>query len=184
MNFLKLIGYDPWPPWELLSVDLITDERKAGILNLNHLDKFEVKLKGIDRFEGDTLLVLEYHLPKISNTVIGYSSIKKYEGLLFINMKDNAIVKHQLSLSGNVDFELEIIYRKSEEKYFPYYLKGERVNTFKVKGVTRKIKTTNEIIVKATTLENPTRFENEMKLWNPANIPDDQDFWDIYHRYK
>jgi hypothetical protein len=182
INFLKSNGYEPWPPFELAAVDLITDERKSGILNNVNLEKFEINLAGFDKFEGDTVLILDYSLPKISNRVTGYSTLKRYYGRLYLNSKDNAIVKHQVEVDGNeVVFSMEITYRKSGTKYFPYYLKSTRTNLFRVKGNKQKVITSNEIFVKKLILKYPEKFENDMRLWNPQNISYNENFWNTFY---
>lgn len=182
INFLKSNGYEPWPPFELAAVDLITDERKSGILNNVNLEKFEINLAGFDKFEGDTVLILDYSLPMISNRVTGYSTLKRYYGRLYLNSKDNAIVKHQVEVDGNeVVFSMEITYRKSGTKYFPYYLKSTRTNLFRVKGNKQKVITSNEIFVKKLILKYPEKFENDMRLWNPQNISYNENFWNTFY---
>jgi len=177
LNFLKALNYPIWPPWELVSTDLLTDERKSGILNELNVEKFNVRIIGIEMYDGDSIVVLNYSLPKISNKITGYSILKNYSGILYIKMKDNAIVKHRLEIDASAGFVMEITYRKTGGQYFPYYLKSTRINEFKISGIKKKIKTSNELILKSTTTESPSIFENDMKLWDPANIPYDKDFW-------
>jgi erythromycin esterase-like protein len=171
-NFLK---YELWPPFELGSIDLITDERRSGILNEGNLEKFDVRLTGIEKFEGDTVLVIQYNLPKISNRITGYSTLKRYHGTLFIDSKSHAIIKHQIEVDGNeVDFSMQIIYRKSGAKYFPYHLKNVRTNLIREFG---KVTTTNEIILNKVVSNNPKPFANDMQLWNPGNVKYSESFW-------
>lgn len=181
-NFLEatqLNGF--WPPFEVIASDLITSERKDGIFNENYLDKFDYKISKIDFFEGDSIVQIDYNLPKITSKITGYaSSIKRYAGQIIINLKDRAILRHQLFVTGHTRFDFTIQYRKSGATYYPYYIKGLRTYSTKLNKEDKKILQTNEIIVTSITTENPEPFINNMKLWEPANVDYNKNFWDSF----
>ena len=167
-----------WPPFEIISADLISNQNKDGVFNENHLDKFEYKISKIDFFEGDSIIQIDYNLPKITSKITGYaSSIKKYAGQIIINLKDRAILLHQLNVEGFANFNFTIQYRRSGTTYFPYYLRGIRTYNLKISNESKKVIQTNTLYVTHLNTENPESFMNNMKLWEPANIPYNPTFW-------
>lgn len=169
-----------WPPFEIISSDLITNPNQNGIFNETYLDKFTYRISKLDMFEGDSVVVIDYELPKTSSKITGYqSALKKYFGQITIKLTDRAIVNHQLFVLGNADFHFSISYRKNGDYYFPYLMQGKRKYDEKMmKG--KRINQSNEIVVSRINLTKPEPFANNMKLWEPAAIPYLADFWNRF----
>lgn len=169
-----------WPPWEIISSDLITNPSQNGIFQEEYLEKFKFHIVKFDLFEGDSVVVIDYDLPKTTSKITGYqSSIQKYAGEITINLKNRAILRHHLIVGGDPHFEFTIHYRKSDSLYFPYLLQGKR-SYFKMLKHGKKIFITNQIIVNRINAKNPDAFTNNMKLWEPANIDYNPDFWKAF----
>lgn len=123
-DHLRHLEYDYWPGLEIHVADLISSPYKQGILNLKHLDKFDLKYSNVSLYDEDTVLSIEYSLPKPTKEITGYGIVPEtYRGTIFIATGTNAIIKHEITTD---QFSYSVIYKKIEGKYFPYLLSGER----------------------------------------------------------
>jgi len=126
-DFLKARDYPYWPTFELHNVDQLSAPFRQGIFNVKNLSKFTTKYVGVSLFDTDTVYHIEYYLPKPTKETTGYGIVPKtYKGTIYITTHTNAIVKHEIETD---QFTYRIIYKKLEDKYFPYYVSGERSPT-------------------------------------------------------
>lgn len=164
--------------FDILQMDILTSPFRTGIADINNLPQFEVSYKGLSTFEGDSMYVVEYHAPKPNRKLVGISNIPRdysYVGKLYIDIHSHAIVRHSLR-QGTKKGELiqEILYRKIDGFYFPYYIQSERmVNVDKGKNMPL----TNILILRDATLESK-RPASKFNNCNPP--PYDKRFWDIF----
>jgi hypothetical protein len=176
---LKVIDYEYWPTFEIHNVDQISSSFKQGVINLKHLDKFDLKYAGVSIFDEDTVFNIEYFAPKPTKEITGYGIVPRvYKGSIYITTSTNAIVKHEITTD---QFSYSIIYKKLEGKYFPYYISGERrtARTITLSKITnaitlRSIETKNVKIIDYKTNEfgnvNQVKFDED--YWN-TNYPID-----------
>ena len=126
-DHLKPLEYPYWPTFEIHSIDQISTPFKHGILNPKHLDKFSLKYLGASIFDTDTVFNIEYVAAKPTKEITGYGIVPKiYKGNIYITTNTHAVVKHEVVTD---QFSYMIIYKRIEEKYFPYFISGERSPT-------------------------------------------------------
>jgi len=124
---LKRLDYSYWPTFEIHNVDQISTSFRHGILNAKHLDKFILKYQGASIFDTDTVYNIEYYAPKPTKEITGYGIVPKiYKGTIYISTSTHAVVKHEIITD---QFSYMVIYKKMEEKYFPYFISSDRSPT-------------------------------------------------------
>ena len=121
---LKSIEYSYWPTFELHQVDQIASPFRHGVLNPKQLNKFNLKYSGASLYEADTVFNIEYEARKPTKEITGYGIVPKiYKGNIYITTSNFAIVKHEIITD---QFSYIIIYKKINNKYFPYFVSGAR----------------------------------------------------------
>lgn len=161
--------------FDILMIDVLGSSYRNGIVDKKVLAQFDIKYEGVIAYEGDSVYVLSYNAPKPTKQITTMSSIPKnysYSGKLYIEIQSNAIVRHSL-LQGTPKSKLsqEILYRKIDGFFFPYYIKSERlIEIEKKKGM----RMSNVLMLRDATLDakrpNP-RYDN----CNPPKF--DKEFW-------
>jgi hypothetical protein len=156
-----------WPALELFHADLLIHPEQHGIFNLKHIDKFELTLTDITTYDRDTIQIIDYVLPKPTKAVTGYGIVpKEYKGQLYITTS-GALVKHVLNAPP---FLFEIIYRKIDEHYYPFLVKGNRVyrNIFHIN---------NTISLRQIELANVKPVAATQDDWDVSKIVFDENYW-------
>lgn len=175
---LTPVGYTYWPSNEMYSVDLITDQAARGIFNREHWDKFQFQRQDVSVYDGDTVFVIQYELPRPSTKITGYGITPAYyRGKIFIAHRTYAIVRHTLETSS---FTYDILYKKVNNYYFPYLIRGDRENTFKLHGRRQLFRNTNVIIVKNIHLTDVERIDPSEDEWDTSKIGYNRDYWDTH----
>lgn len=171
-NPLKANDYPFWPTLEIHRADVISDPLKTGILNKKNLDKFEFTYGGVSIYEADTVYKIDYHAPNPTKKITGYGIVPKiYKGTIYITTTSNAIVKHDIETD---QFQHAVIYRKLGEHYFPYLITGQRIT----KGnIFAEVK--NSIILTNIRLTEVENIENTNEFTNAADLPEDNEFWEM-----
>jgi len=173
-NPLESMDYTFWPTLEIHRADLIADPAKTGILNVKNLDKFEYKYIGSSVYEADTVYQIDYHAPKPSEKITGYGVVPKvYKGTIYITTNSNAIVRHDVDTD---QFSYSIIYKKIQEKYFPYFISGER----RFKGTNMFTTLVNTVMLVNIRLDNVTVINYRTNEFQQiTDLPDDEEYWDL-----
>ncbi len=176
---LESVDYTYWPSNELYSVDLITDQASRGIFNRENWDKFRFERQDISIYDDDTVFVITYDLPKPTTKITGYGITPNYyRGRIFIAHRNYAIVRHTLETSS---FTYDIIYKKIDKYYFPYLIRGDRENIFKLGGKRRSFRNTNLIIVKDIRLTDIEKIDPKEDEWHVTKIKYNKTYWDLNH---
>ena len=173
---LMEIRYGYWPSFEIYQADVIMNQFKSGVFNLENLKHFEFEFTEVTIYEKDTVFNIEYFAPKPSKKITGYGTIPKfYKGNIFININDFAVVKHSISTEV---FSYHIIYKKFNQYYFPYYISGLRVNTFKINGVEKEFRILNNIVVNKIIIEKTASIKDNSNEHDINKVKFNKIFWD------
>jgi hypothetical protein len=175
---LKTINYGYWPSFEIGSADLLTDQFKRGIFNLDLLDDFRFKYAGVSIYENDTVYNIEYYAPRPTTKITGYGIVPKtYRGNIYITTSTNAVVRHEIITSS---FTYHVIYKKLNDRYFPYYFSGLRINEFKLPGGKREFRTYNTVTVTKIILQDIKVIDNKANEFDVNKVKYDDKFWNEY----
>jgi hypothetical protein len=175
---LKTINYGYWPSFEIGSADLLTDQFKRGIFNLDLLDDFRFKYAGVSIYENDTVYNIEYYAPRPTTKITGYGIVPKtYRGSIYITTSTNAVVRHEIITSS---FKYHVIYKKLNDRYFPYYFSGLRINEFKLPGGKREFRTYNTVTVTKILLQDIKVIDNKANEFDVNKVKYDDKFWNEY----
>lgn len=178
-NPLKTINYGYWPSFEIHVADLLTSEYSMGIFNFNNLHKFKLKYAGVSIYENDTVYNIEYYAPKPTAKITGYGTVPKtYKGNIYITTSTNAIVRHEIETDS---FRYHVIYKKMEDKYFPYYFSGQRVNDFKLPDGKREFRTFNTLVVTKVDLQNVKVIDENANESDISQVRYDEKYWNEFY---
>lgn len=119
-------------PWfEIGSVEI--DKAQYGVLNLKNMDEFEFTYEGVLGLDGDSVYVVGYRATSFRYAVTSYTNKSTtHTGKLYITTENYAIVRHTLEWrvkakkSPEWNVKQEILYKKINNYYFPYYIKSTR----------------------------------------------------------
>ena len=161
----KTHGMSQWPMWEVAFNDIFSNQSQYQIVALDGLDKIEPKLIGTQIYDGDTVFVIKYNY--------------KVTGVVYISSKDYAIVKHVVTSEGRgFKNTTEIVYRNQNGKYYPYAAKGDYLHEYKVDGIRKIIKISNQIWLNRIELKDVIPFEHDQAQWAPRNVSYNKTYWD------
>jgi hypothetical protein len=138
-----------------------------SVFNQATQQKMKLEYSGFLLYERDTVCVINYILPDYNST----SSNPGLKGTLYISINSQAVVKHTMAVGSG---HYEIIYRRLNGLFFPYFMKSEF--TMDTKSGPQNVR--NEIIVREVNLENVTPVENVPKNWYADNVPYRREYWD------
>lgn len=171
-NPLKVSGYTFWPTIELHRADLIADPAATGIFNKKNLKNFDFEYKGLTVFDADTVYKIVYSAPNPSFKITGYRIPRSfYKGVVYITTNTAAVVKHEIETD---QFSYTIIYRKFGDEYFPYLVRGLRLQTGA--GVMADI--SNLVRLLYIELDQLNKLEYKTNEFdNLATLPEDESFW-------
>lgn len=119
-------------PWfEIGSVEI--DKAQYGVLSLKNMDEFDFTYEGVLGLDGDSVYVVGYRATSSRYAVISTTNKSTtHTGKLYITTENYAIVRHTLEWrvqarkSREWNHKLEILYKKINNYYFPYYIKSTR----------------------------------------------------------
>ncbi len=171
-DHLKALDYPYWPTFEIHNVDQISSSFRQGVLNSKHLDKFSLKYLGASIFDNDTVYNIEYYAPKPTKEITGYGIVPKtYKGNIYITTNTHAIVKHEIVTD---QFSYMIIYKKQDDKYFPYLIIGDRSPT----AIRMFSKVRNSLILKYIEAKNVKLIDYETNEFEDTDkVSYDETFW-------
>lgn len=178
---------------DILTADIVRNTR--NVLDITNSRDYKLKSKGKMIYEGDSVQVIAYEVPKPTISTSGDASVQKYSGEIYINLKDQAVLKNVIhvvskdftSLGRNllpideapkkdVNMTITTTYKKVKTIYF---LSGVNIsyayqeNGSAVKGemeyITTKVNTKTPKII-----EGRTYYEN---------LPVNENFWNRYSVY-
>jgi hypothetical protein len=170
-NPMKAADIELWPTFEIRAADLIGDPAQSGILHSENLDKFNFTYNGVLVYDADTVYHISYHAPKPTRKITRYGIVPKtYKGEIYITIGSHAIVRHDIETDR---FQYSIIYKKIQDWYFPYMIRGERqFNHHGILTATNFISMRSLFLDNVETLESKTNEKDELE-----NIPDDSKYW-------
>lgn len=166
-NKKKYFSY--YPGFDVALLDQVAGGNSYHYSVFNHATqkKMSLEYSGFLVYEQDTVCVINYVLPDYNST----GSNPGLKGTLYISINTQAVVKHIMTVGSG---RYEIIYRRLNGKFFPYFMKSEF--TMDTKSGPQNVR--NEIIVRNVNLENVTPVENIPKNWYADNVPYKREYWD------
>ena len=160
------------PSFDFYDIDLITSPFRVGVFNLENFPDFRFKYSGVSIYDKDSVYIVEYEAVRPSSKITGLGKAPQfYRGKIFITIHDNAIVKHRVEVDW---LESEIIYRKINGYYFPYYIEGTRILNPSKK---QKFRVKNSIALKTIKLENVSIIRDKEDDYCLENISFDKEYW-------
>lgn len=164
--------------FDILQMDILTSPYRNGILDAKNLPQFDVKYQGIIRYEGDSVYVIEYKAPKPNKQITATSAVPRnyfYSGKLYIDVASLAIVRHSLQQGiSKQPLSQEILYRKVDGYYLPYYIESSRLVEADKKKL---VKLTNMLMLRDAQL-NTKRPAPSFDNCNPPKF--DSKFWSSF----
>jgi hypothetical protein len=177
---LKGTKFKYWPSFELYNVDLLTSPFAKGVFNPEHWDKFQFTRQEIALYDKDTVFVMNYNLPNPSEKVTGFGNPPKfYKGTVYITTNNYAVVRHTLHTTA---FDMDIIYKKIGDSYFPYVVKGTREQEIKVQKVKQNVVITNMIIINNIVLKSPKAVDPKENEWDVSPVKYNPNYWETYSK--
>jgi hypothetical protein len=183
---------------ELLKYDIV---RSSGnVLDKDFLRFYDLSLEQITEYEGDSVWVINYSLenPDFSKTGDYYTT--SYQGKLYINKSDYAVVKNETWVTASnyshhgrsiaavegrewkpisIDYKFIVTYRKKNSIYNLAFIKSERKNRWESPDKKDKvISYENFLIPIETETVSPTRIKSREYL---VNKPYNKEFWKTFN---
>lgn len=175
-DLLAEIDYEYWPTYEIHRADEISTPFRHGVFNLENARKFNLRYSGVSIYEEDTVYNIEYYAPKPNKEITGYGIVPKvYKGSIYITVGTRAIVKHEITTDY---FSFLIIYKKIEEKYFPYFISGKR----KIHGSGLPVRILNLITLRSIESKNVKVVQSKTNELGPLNdVKFKEEFWNTHY---
>lgn len=178
---------------DVLTADIIRNTR--NILDIINADEYKLKNKGIVLYEGDSIRVLAYEVAKPSLSITGNVSVTKFNGEIFINLNDKAVIKNVMHITSK-DFNIlgrnlvainetpknsilmtiSTNYKKMKSVYF---LSGVTIE-YKYKAGAEEIKGEVQYVTTKVNMTNPTPINGRMYY---EDLKTDANFWNGYSAY-
>lgn len=178
---------------DVLTADIIRNTR--NILDIINADEYKLKNKGIVLYEGDSIRVLAYEVAKPSLSTTGNVSVTKFNGEIFINLNDKAVIKNVMHITSK-DFNIlgrnlvainetpknsilmtiSTNYKKMKSVYF---LSGVTIE-YKYKAGAEEIKGEVQYVTTKVNMTNPTPINGRMYY---EDLKTDANFWNGYSAY-
>lgn len=160
-------------PWFEIGLAEI-EHAQYGVFNLKNINEFAFTYEGILGLDGDSVYVIAYEAMSLRYSVTGATKNSFYRGKLYITTQTNAIVRHS-QVHGYKEGRVkdEVLYKKIDNYYFPYYIKSTR-NL----DISKKFQPlhSNTYILRNVTLDNVAYKAGYSYCKNHA--PYNEDFWD------
>lgn len=178
---------------DILTADIVRHTR--NVLDIANSRDYKLKSKGKMVYEGDSVQIIAYEVPNPTLSTTGDASVQKYTGEIYINLKDQAVLKNVSNIVSRdfttlgrnllpvdetpkkeVNMTITTTYKKVKASYF---LSGVNIrynfqeNGSDVKGDLEYI--TTRVNVKAPKIiEGRTYYED---------VPVNENFWNRYSVY-
>jgi hypothetical protein len=185
---------------DLLEMDIV--RISGNVLDKKYLDLFDLKLERITEYDNDSVWVISYKCEKPKLSYTGDYYAVKYEGKLYINQKDMAVVKNETSVESSnyselgrsfyvnedkqgwkrnsVKYDFTVIYKKHSGFYYLSYVNYNRYHVLENKktGIIKNEQIKTEMMINKIEIETPEKIEQRAYY---ENIPFDKDFWENYN---
>jgi hypothetical protein len=122
-------------PWFEIGLAEI-ENAEYGVFNLKNVDDFAFTYEGVLGLDDDSVYVIGYEAVNPRYAVTGWTNKDiNYKGKLYITTKTYAVVRHTLEIAAKArryekrerhSIKEEVLYRKTNNYYFPYYIKSTR----------------------------------------------------------
>lgn len=178
---------------DIITADIVRNTR--NVLDIANIRDYKLKNKGYLLYEGDSVQVIGYEVTKPTLSTTGSNEVTKFNGEIYINRKDYAVLKNTMHISadhftvlgrnlvpvgGNEKTNLQMTvttnYKKMDSRYFlsgitiKYsYLEDGKKADGKMQYVTTRVNT-----------ETPERVNGRMYY---EDIKTNPRFWDNYTVY-
>jgi len=193
MNISKILqmretGIDPLPSWrdkktkidhsqympgfDIFLIDHIGAGAGSGysVFNPATFKKMKFRYAGVSIFDKDTVCAIEYGARKGNIQSDSTELNGKYNGIIYIAVNNLAIIRHKLKIgSGKYD----IIYKRQEGFYFPYFIRSEGRQPPLLKGLI----SIHEVFLRNMNTEGVQPLENKMEYWDPKDVPYNKEYW-------
>jgi hypothetical protein len=166
--------YELLPQFDIFLVDMIGVGNKFNytVFNPEYLNKLEFRLTNTTQVDSDTVMVIEYDEKNFKKE----PHRTKLYGALYISISDLAIVKHVRRIGRN---NLEILYKKQNGQYFPYFFKTDYQWTGE-KGNEPLLRVTHEGYVKKIVTQQVQVVDRPQANWHLEDVPYRKEFWEKY----
>lgn len=178
---------------DILTADVVRNTR--NVLDISNSRDFKLKSKGKIIYEGDSVQVISYEVIHPSLSTTGDASILKYNGEIYIQLKDLAVLKNVMhivskdfnSLGRNllpvnetpkkgVNMTITTSYKKLKSLYF---LSGVNIEyAYEENG--NEVKGEMEYITTRVKMKNPSPISGRTYY---EDIPANENFWNRYTVY-
>jgi hypothetical protein len=167
---INYFWYESLPMFDLFVVDMIGvgSKLKYTIFNESYFKKLEFKLTGISLFESDRVFVIEYNKGKMNE-----DSDEAFSGRLYLSVTDLGILKHERRIGKNYH---EVIYKKQNGNYFPYFIKSVYPDGKKKDAYTLKV--VHESIITKVITEQVEEIAFGPTDWHLDDVPYSKSFWE------
>lgn len=185
---------------ELLEMDIVRG--RGNILNINHLDFYDLTLDQVSEYENDSIWVIGYKSkrPILSNTGDYYA--KEYSGKLYIKLKDFAIIKNETHVVASnysaqgrsfyvneerqkwkpikIEYDFSVTYKKHSGRYYLSYVNYKRHHKIKDKKsmIVSNLDINTEMLITKINTQTPEIIEKRAYY---ENMPYDKKFWESYN---
>lgn len=185
---------------ELLEMDIVRG--RGNILNLNHLDFYDLHLDQISEYENDSIWVIGYKSkkPMLSNTGDYYAT--SYSGKIYIKIKDYAVIKNETHVVAsnyspqgrsfyvnedrqkykplNIEYDFSATYKKYSGRYYLSYVSYKRHHELEEKGSVKQrvLDVNTEMLITKINTTNPEIIEKRAYY---ENMPYQKEFWESYN---
>lgn len=185
---------------ELLEMDIVRG--RGNILNLNHLDFYDLHLDQISEYENDSIWVIGYKSkkPMLSNTGDYYAT--SYSGKIYIKIKDYAVIKNETHVVAsnyspqgrsfyvnedrqkykplNIEYDFSATYKKYSGRYYLSYVSYKRHHELEEKGSAKQrvLDVNTEMLITKINTTNPEIIEKRAYY---ENMPYQKEFWESYN---
>lgn len=113
-------------PWFEIGLAEI-EHAQFGVFNLKNINEFAFTFEGVLGLDDDSVHVIAYEAISHRYSVTGATKNSSYRGKLYITTQTHAIVRHSLEHGYKGGFiKEEVLYKKIDNYYFPYYIKSTR----------------------------------------------------------
>lgn len=178
---------------DILTADIVRNTR--NILDIINANEYKLKNKGVVMYEGDSIRVLAYEVAKPSLSTTGDVAATKFNGEIFVNLKDKAVIKNVMHITSkdfnilgrnlvainetpksNISMTISTNYKKLKSAYF---LSGITIE-YKYKAGGEDIKGEVQYITTKVNMTNPTPINGRMYY---EDLKTDANFWNGYSAY-
>ncbi|MCW5909641.1 MAG: carboxypeptidase-like regulatory domain-containing protein [Cyclobacteriaceae bacterium] len=161
-----------YPGFDIFFADMPGTGKGYSVFNVSLHKRMAFAYVGVSVFDQDTVCIIEYSTRK-KNLNEKEDLEGKYSGVIYIAANNLAVIRHTIRLNNT---QTEIIYKRTENGYFPYLIKSIRPK----KAENKVFIVTHEAIQTRLITDPVTAFEimpDELDT-----IPYNQDFWQQYRK--